>query len=165
MDHTKFNHISTFIFDVDGVLTDGSVLITEEGDLLRRMNVRDGQAIKIALDSGYHIGITTKGASKGVKKRLAGLGIKYIFDRLPDKKDAFYKIQEELSIPKKEILYMGDDLPDLEVADMAGIFACPANAVHEVLSRADYISPFDGGHTCVREIIERIMRIQNKWPF
>lgn len=163
MDHSLFNHINTFVFDVDGVLTDSTVLVTESGDLLRKMNVRDGQAIKYALDAGYTIAIITKGRSIGVKDRLKGLGIQHIYDALIHKREAFSDLRDKLKLRKEEMLYMGDDIPDLDLRDEVGVFTCPNDACPEVLSSAQYISPNNGGHACVREIIQRVLKIQGKW--
>lgn len=152
------------VFDVDGVLTDSMILVTESGDLLRSMNTRDGQAIKIALDAGYRIAIITKGASKGVKLRLQGLGITDIFDKLDTKQAAYNSLKETYQLDDSEILYMGDDVPDLPLLAQVGLSSCPHNACREVLAEAQYVSPIDGGKGCVREIIERVMRTQGKWP-
>lgn len=164
MDHSKFRLITTFIFDVDGVLTDGSLLVTEEGHMLRKMSVRDGQALKIALDQNYRVIIITKGASKGVRNRLSALGISDIFDRLSEKETAFVKVTEKYNLVKDEMLYMGDDLPDLKLIDKVGIFSCPSDACRDVLSKAAYISPIQGGKGCVRDVIERVMRVKKSWP-
>ncbi len=165
MDHSRFNHIRAFFLDVDGVLTDSTVIVTESGDLLRTMNVKDGQAIKYALDNGYFIAIITKGRSKGVKSRLAGLGITDIYDNLTSKKDTIVKLINERQLKKEEVLYMGDDIPDLMAKDNVGIFACPSDAVPEVLKNADYISPVNGGGGCVKEIIRRVLKIQSNWIY
>ena len=164
MDHSKFSLITTFIFDVDGVLTDGSLLVTEEGHMLRKMNVRDGQAIKIALDQEYRVIIITKGASTGVRNRLSALGVNDIFDRLKEKRSAFEEVVKKYNLSQDEILYMGDDLPDLELLDKVGIFSCPSDATRDVLNKAAYISPIEGGKGCVRDIIERVMRVRRSWP-
>ncbi len=151
------------ILDVDGVLTDNTVLVTENGELLRKMTVRDGQAIKIAMAKGLHFAIITKGASKGVRDRLSALGIEDIYDRLSEKSDAFEDMVRKYKWHKDELLYMGDDIPDLVLKDKVSIFACPNDAIPEVLEVADYISPFKGGNGCVREVIERTLKIQKKW--
>ena len=161
--HNKFKNITTIILDVDGVLTDNTVLITESGELLRKMTVRDGQAIKIAMEKGLHFAIITKGASRGVRDRLSALGIEDIYDRLSEKSEAFEEMARKYNWTKDEILYMGDDIPDLVLKDKVSIFACPNDAIHEVLEVADYISPFKGGSGCVREVIERTLKIQRKW--
>jgi 3-deoxy-D-manno-octulosonate 8-phosphate phosphatase (KDO 8-P phosphatase) len=165
MEHSKFNNIKAFFLDVDGVLTDGSVIVTEAGELLRTMNVKDGQAIKYALDQNFIIAIITKGRSKGVKYRLQGLGIKYIYDNLASKRESIDSLIKELQLKKEEILYMGDDIPDLKARDLVGIFACPSDAEPEVLKSADYISPIQGGKGCVRELIRRVLKIQSKWIY
>ncbi len=162
--YEKLAKINTFIFDVDGVLTDGSVLVTEEGHLLRSMSTRDGQGIKTALDLGYHVAIITKGTSVGVRKRFETLGVVHIYDRVEDKSLALNELVKSLCIQKLNTLYMGDDIPDLAVLNKVGVFTCPNNAAVDVLKYADYISSFDGGHGCVREIIEKVLRLQEKWP-
>jgi 3-deoxy-D-manno-octulosonate 8-phosphate phosphatase (KDO 8-P phosphatase) len=162
MDFSDFSKIDTFIFDVDGVLTNSKLLITEDGELLRTMNVRDGQAIKYALDKGYKIGIITKGASLGVKKRLKVLGIKHIMDKVIDKADALNQLMA-IGFNTETALYMGDDIPDLALKGKVKIFSCPYDAAPEVISKADYISPSKGGEGCVREIIQRVLSIQDNW--
>lgn len=165
MDHQLFNHITTFVFDVDGVFTNSEVLVMENGDLLRTMNTRDGQAVKIALEAGYNLAIITKGFSTGVRKRFELLGITNIYDKVSDKTDALVDLTEKLSIQKHEIIYMGDDIPDLPMMDLVGIAACPHDAVPEVIKKADFIASHRGGHGCVREVIEKVMKIQGKWGF
>lgn len=163
IDHSKFNAITTLIFDVDGVLTNGQILITEDGQMLRSMNTIDGQAIKYALEAGFNIVIITKGFSTGVKARLTGLGITHIYDRVKDKVEILHNFCAKMEVAKSQILYMGDDIPDLLLANEVEIFACPNDAVNDVLSKADFISSINGGEGCVRDIIERVMRIQDKW--
>ncbi|HPK08983.1 MAG TPA: 3-deoxy-D-manno-octulosonate 8-phosphate phosphatase [Saprospiraceae bacterium] len=163
-DISRFKNIKCFIFDVDGVLTDGSLLVTEEGELLRRMNVRDGQAIKYALETGFDVAIITKGASKGVRKRLEILGITHLYDAVIDKRIAIQDLKNELKVDKTKCLYMGDDIPDLAVRDEVSIFTCPRDASPQVVDVADYIAISQGGHGCVREVIEKTMRAQELWP-
>jgi 3-deoxy-D-manno-octulosonate 8-phosphate phosphatase (KDO 8-P phosphatase) len=164
MDLSKLTKISCFAFDVDGVFTNGDVLVLDNGSLLRIMNTRDGQGIKIALDHGYKIAIFTKGMSKGVRKRFKMLGVKNIYDRLDEKSESVSNFINKSGLKKEEVLYMGDDIPDLAVKDLVGVFSCPADASPDVLKQADFISAFDGGRACVRDIIERVMRMQDKWP-
>ncbi len=165
IDHSRFNAITTLLFDVDGVFTNCEVLVQEDGSLLRTMNVRDGQAIKLAIESGYNVAVFTKGASPGVKLRLQGLGIKDVFDQLSEKRTTFASYVSNHNLKKSEIIYVGDDLPDLEIFKLVGISCCPYDAANDVLKVADYISPKKGGHGCVRDIIERVMRIQGRWLF
>lgn len=163
IDHQLFRGITTIVLDVDGVLTDGNILVTETGEMLRSMNTRDGQGIKYALQAGITIAVITKGISSGVRIRLEGLGIPHIFDRVVEKRSVLIKYMTDFGLKKEDVLYMGDDLPDLELSDLVAIFAAPSDATVDVLANADYISPFEGGKGCVREIIERVMRIQDKW--
>ncbi|MCO6464383.1 MAG: HAD hydrolase family protein [Saprospiraceae bacterium] len=165
MIHSLIDNITTFVFDVDGVFTNSNVLVLESGDLLRTMNTRDGQGVKIALEAGYNIAIMTKGYSSGVRRRFEILGVKYIYDKLEDKSHAFNNFIADLNLKKEEVLYMGDDIPDLRIYPLAGISVAPANAAPENLQRAMYITSRNGGEGCVREIIEKVMRQQGKWNF
>lgn len=163
IDHKEFRAIKAFVFDVDGVFTNSDILITDQGEMLRLMNTRDGQGVKFALDNGYLVFIITKGASPGVRKRFELLGLTEIHDKVTDKKVVLLDIYNRFGLSKHEVLYMGDDIPDLLLFDEVGISSCPSDAAVDVLQRARYISPIDGGKGCVREIIERVMRIQDKW--
>lgn len=160
----KFRDIRTFIFDVDGVMTGNKILLLEDGSLLREMNVRDGLALKLAVQSGYGICIITGGQSEGVRLRLQGLGIKDIFLGKHAKLQTFEEYVHSNDLNPEEILYMGDDIPDFPVMRRVGLAACPKDAVKEVFQIANYISPYNGGQGCVRDVIEKVMRLQNKWP-
>jgi 3-deoxy-D-manno-octulosonate 8-phosphate phosphatase (KDO 8-P phosphatase) len=164
VDYTKWKDIKCFVFDVDGVFTDTHILVTESGELLRTMNVRDGQAIKFALSAGYRIAIFTKGASMGVRKRLEGLGIKDIFDRLDDKEAAFDQYIAQHQISTSDVLYMGDDIPDLVLLEKVGLPTCPSDATPEVMAKSMFVSSIGGGKGCVRDVITRVMKAQNTWP-
>jgi 3-deoxy-D-manno-octulosonate 8-phosphate phosphatase (KDO 8-P phosphatase) len=163
--HSDLEQITTFIFDVDGVFTNSQVLVLENGDLLRSMNTRDGQAVKLALEAGFTVAIITKGLSSGVRKRFENLGVHHIYDKVDRKIHAFEHFVSTKNLEKKEILYVGDDIPDLEIFPLAGISACPSDAAHDNLKKADYVCQHQGGMGCVREIIEKVMRIQGKWNF
>lgn len=160
----KLAAIKAFIFDVDGVLTDNTVLVTEQNEFLRTMHIRDGQAIKWAVQAGYHIGIITGGRSTGVVERLAGLGIEQIYTGRHEKHAPYLQFLQTYQLDATEVCYMGDDLPDLPVMRKVGLPACPNDAVPEVIDAAGYISPIKGGAGCVRDIIEKVMKIQEKWP-
>lgn len=164
MDYSKFQKISTFIFDVDGVFTDGNVLVTEAGEMLRTMSTRDGQAVRYAIDTGYKVIIITKGFSEGVRKRFEFLDVTDMYDKLKEKTAAFHMAMEKYKLTKEELLYMGDDLPDVPLLRLVNLPSCPCDAVHEVLEISEYISPFKGGDGCVRDVIEKVMRVQGKWP-
>ncbi len=163
MDYSKLSKIETFIFDVDGVFTNCRMLITEAGEFLRTMNVRDGAAMKMALKAGYRVCIITKGSSLGVKDRLIFLGAHPVYDNVSDKRIALKDLEANHNISLMNSLYMGDDLADLVVFDKVLLATCPRDAAPEVIKKAEFISPKDGGDGCVRDIIERVMRTQGKW--
>ena len=163
MDYSKFKNIDSFIFDVDGVFTDCGLIITEQGEFLRKMNVRDGAAVKIALSQGYRIAIITKGNSIGVKDRLQFLGANPIFDNVSNKRKALKEIEENHGIDPMKSVYMGDDLADLCVFDHVLLATCPNNAEPDVIKKAEFVSAKRGGDGCVRDIIERVLRVQGKW--
>jgi 3-deoxy-D-manno-octulosonate 8-phosphate phosphatase (KDO 8-P phosphatase) len=158
-----FNAITTFIFDVDGVLTNSELLITESGELLRTMNARDGFAMRLAIESDYNICIITGGKSEGVILRLKGLGIHQIYSGIRDKVSAFEEYCDTYDINPGNVLYMGDDLPDYDVMRLVAMPTCPSDAAHEIKAIAQYVSPAEGGRGCVRDVIERVMRMHGKW--
>ena len=155
--------IKTFIFDVDGVLTDGKILITSEGDLLRSFDTKDGYAMKCALVKGYKIVIITGGRNEGVRERFKELGVYDIYMSAHHKLDAYQDLQDNYNLSPDEILYIGDDVPDIPVMKKVGVSCCPADAVSDVKAMADYISHKKGGEGCVREIIEQVLRVQGQW--
>ena len=160
---SRFRDIHTFIFDVDGVLTNNEVLITEKGELLRSMNVRDGLAIKMAIQEDFNIFIITGGKSQGVVERLKALGIKDIVTGVQNKLGVYEEFLDTYDLNEEGILYMGDDLPDYEVMKRAGLSACPNDAAPEILELAQYISPLKGGQGCVRDVIEKVMLLNGVW--
>lgn len=157
------NTITTFIFDVDGVLTDSSVHVTPTGELLRIMNIRDGFAMKAAIESGYNVCIISGGNNEGVRIRLNNLGITAIHLASPDKVATFKEYIELYNIKPEEILYMGDDIPDFHVMQLVGLPTCPQDASPEIKSISKYISHKNGGEGAVREVIEQVMKVQEKW--
>ncbi len=160
----KLRAVKAFIFDVDGVFTNNSILVTEAGELLRTMHVRDGQAVKWAIQAGFQIGVITGGRSEGTKKRLTDLGIEEYYSGIKDKLPAFYSFLDRSGILSSEVCYMGDDMPDIPVLRRVIVAACPADSVPEVIEIADYVSHLPGGSGCVRDLIEKVMKIQGKWP-
>lgn len=160
----KLQAVRAFVLDVDGILTNNEVLITEAGELLRTMHVRDGQAIKWAIRAGYPVGIITGGRSEGVKKRLCDLGIEEYYSGIAEKLPAFQSFLQRTGKQALETAYMGDDLPDLPVLRKVGLAACPSDAVPDVLEVCDYVSPLRGGAGCVRDLIEKVMKLQGTWP-
>ena len=157
------NHITTFIFDVDGVLTDSSVHVTESGEMLRIMNIRDGFAMKAALESGYNVCIISGGNNEGVRIRLRNLGITDIHLASPNKVDTFKEYIDLYAIKPEEVLYMGDDIPDYHVMKLVGLPTCPQDASPEIKAISKYISHKNGGKGAVREVIEQVMKVQGKW--
>lgn len=155
--------ISTFIFDVDGVLTDGSVTIFPNGELIRTMNTRDGYALKTAVDLGYRVCIISGGTNEAVKSRLKGLGIQDIYLGAHDKIEQLNELLDMYEIELDEILYMGDDIPDYPVMKMVGLPTCPKDAAPEIRDISSYISQNKGGKGCVRDVIEQVMKVQDKW--
>jgi len=161
----KMKVVKAFVFDVDGIFTDNGLLITEAGEFLRTMNVRDGQALKWAVEAGYTIGVITGGTSEGVKKRFTQqLGISEYYSGIKDKAVAFQSFMQRTGFQSTEICYMGDDLPDLPPLRKSALACCPSDAVHEVIAACDYISPYRGGSGCVRDVLEKVMKLQGKWP-
>ena len=155
--------ITTFIFDVDGVLTDGTVTVTTDGELLRTMNVKDGFALKTAIDAGFNICIISGGSNEGVRKRLAGLGIKDIHLGAKNKIDQLNAYLTENNINTSQVLYMGDDIPDFPVMKMSGLPCCPQDAVPEIKAISKYISHKNGGRGAVRDVIEQVLKVHGKW--
>lgn len=159
----KLKAVTTLIFDVDGVLTTGDVLATPSGELLRTFNIKDGYALQLAVKRGYHVCIISGGKGEAMEKRFAGLGIPDIHLGVGDKVEVFEKYLEKYNILAAEVLYMGDDVPDFNVMQLVGIATCPADATNDIKAISSYISPFNGGKTAVRDVIEKVMKLQGKW--
>ena len=157
------NHIDTFIFDVDGVLTDGSIQVSTQGDLLRTMNIKDGYALKTAHQAGYTVCIISGGNNEGVRKRLRDLGITNIYLGIQDKVETLDEFFDVYGINKENVLYMGDDIPDLYAMRMVGMPCCPQDAVAEIKEISRYVSHKTGGNGCVRDVIEQVLKVQGKW--
>lgn len=157
------NDITTFIFDVDGVLTDGSVQVAPNGEMLRTMNIRDGFAMKAAIESGYNVCIISGGNNEGVRTRLKNLGITDIYMAIPNKVDCFKEYCELYSISSENILYMGDDIPDFHVMKLVGLPSCPQDSCPEIKAISSYISHINGGKGAVRDVIEQVMKVHGKW--
>lgn len=157
------NEITTFILDVDGVLTDGTIHVTETGEMLRNMNIRDGYAMKAAVENGYTFCIISGGSNEGVRVRLRNLGITDIHLGVSDKVETFKEFIAIYNIKPEQVLYMGDDIPDYHVMKLVGLPTCPQNATPEIKGISKYISHKDGGKGCVRDVIEQVMKVQHKW--
>ena len=156
-------HITTFIFDVDGVLTDGTVTITTKGEMLRRMNIKDGYAIKTAVDQGYNMCVISGGSNEGVRLRLQGLGVTNIYLGTHNKMDQMNEFLHNYNIKLENVLYMGDDIPDYPTMKLAGLPCCPQDAAPEIKEICSYISHKNGGKGAVRDVIEQVLKVQGKW--
>jgi len=158
----KLTEISTFIFDLDGVLTDGKVYFMEN-EIVRALNSKDGYAMQYAVKMGYTIFIITGGYNEDLKRRLLELGIKEVFLRSSDKLKIYSDLKQKYGFSDNQVLYIGDDIPDLPVIKEAGVSACPQDACTDVKMNVDYQSPYPGGKACVRDLIEQTLRVQDKW--
>ena len=158
-----FSEITTFIFDVDGVLTNGIVTVFPDGQLLRQMNIKDGYALKSAVKAGFNVCIISGGKNEGVRKRLANLGIKDIYLGAHDKIKQYNELVEKYNLKPENVLYMGDDVPDLPVMQLVGMPCCPNDAVREIKEVSKYISDKTGGNGCARDVLEQVLRVQGKW--
>ncbi|MBE9491895.1 MAG: HAD-IIIA family hydrolase [Bacteroidetes bacterium] len=156
-------HINTFIFDYDGVLTDGTIILLNEGEPLRTANVKDGYAIQLALKKAYRIVMISGGKSKSMLNRFSALNLKDVFLGVENKLKVYKDYITEHNINPENVLFMGDDIPDYEIMLEAGMSACPADAAEEIKAVSKYISHFKGGEGCVRDIIEQVLKVQGKW--
>ncbi len=159
----QLHKVTTLAFDVDGVFTDGSVTIMPDGAQLRKMVVKDGYAVQQALKAGLRVVIISGGREPSVKKRFEYLGVPDVYLGISDKVDQLDEYLLTWDIDRETVLYMGDDLPDYDAMKYVGLSACPADAAPEIKSVASYISPQNGGAGCVRDVIEKVLRVQGKW--
>ncbi len=160
---TKLKDITTFIFDVDGVLTDGSVYVMENGEQSRQFNVKDGYAIQLAVKCGYNVCAISGSRSKVAIHRLNSLGVKDVYIGARVKSENFRTYLEEKRVSPASVLYMGDDITDLEAMQLAGLAVCPSDAAEEIKAICKYISPVNGGKGAARDVIEKVMKVQGKW--
>ena len=159
--------IKAFAFDIDGVATDGSILCIPGGDLLRVYDAKDSFAVRMAVMNGYPVAVITGGSSESIRERMVTTGLKPedVFLHCRNKMDEFMLFCERYSLQPGEVMYFGDDIPDIEVIRACGCGVCPSDAVEEVKEAADYVSPFPGGKGCLRDTLERVMRAQGRWLF
>jgi 3-deoxy-D-manno-octulosonate 8-phosphate phosphatase (KDO 8-P phosphatase) len=156
-------HISTFIFDYDGVLTDGSLITTSDGEVHRISNVKDGYALQLAYKKGYRVAVISGARSDSIMHRMKALQIKDVFLGVERKQDVYREYLKNNNLKPEQVLYMGDDIPDYAVMLEAGVSTCPADAAEEIKSVSKYISHFNGGKGCVRDVIEQVLKVQGKW--
>ena len=159
----RLTKISALVFDIDGVMTNGKVLITSKGEMLREMDTKDGYALRCAILENYKIGIISGGKNEGVRFRLKDLGVESIFLGQTEKESSFEEFRSKYKLENEEILYMGDDIPDLTIMKKVGVSACPNDAVSDVKAISDYVSHKKGGEGCVRDVVEQVLRVQGKW--
>lgn len=160
-----FKGVTTFVFDIDGVMTDSTVLLLENGLQARQMNIKDGLALQMAMRNGYKVMVISGGTSEPVIRRLQYLGIQEIHLGLLDKLKFFEGIRTQYNLEWTEILYMGDDLPDIPVLEKVGLPCCPEDAVPEVKAVSQYISSASGGKGCVRDVIEKVLKLNGHWKY
>lgn len=160
---SKLKNIKAFVFDVDGVFTDGSVYLMPDKSMCRVMNVLDGYAVVKAVKNNYNICVITGGDDPAVRNRIHYLGINEYHAKVADKMEKYEEFRQKYGLENHEILTMGDDLPDMKILKASGISACPKNAVPEVKEVSEYISTVEGGKGAVRDVIEQVMKVQGKW--
>lgn len=155
--------VRAFIFDVDGVMTDGGIIPTPDGDFIRRYYAKDGYAVAYAVRCGYKICIISGGRGDMLRRRMEMLSVTKAYLDCMDKIAAMEEFLADNGLGADEVIYMGDDIPDLDCMRRAGIPVCPADACTEVIEAARYVSEYDGGHGAVRDIIEQVLRAQGRW--
>ena len=158
-----FAPITTFVFDIDGVLTDGSLLLMEDGHILRSMNIKDGYALQLAVKKGYKVWVISGGRSEAARMRLNKLGVDEVHIGIENKKEFLQEMAAALNVSPGQILCMGDDIPDYGAMQLCGLPCCPADAVPEIKQVSKYISPYGGGKGCVRDVIEKVLKLNGHW--
>ena len=160
----KFKPIKLIAMDVDGVLTDGKLWLMPSLDLVRNMDIKDGYALQLAVKKGYHVVVISGAVDTGaVENRLKGLGILDVNMAVKDKSALLNKKISEWGFTRDQVLFIGDDIHDYEVMKNVGLSCCPADAVAEIIQIADYISSYKGGCGCVRDVIEKVLKLNNDW--
>lgn len=159
----KLKDITTFIFDIDGVLTDGKVAIFKDGEWVRSMSIKDGYALQHAASQGYRLAVISGGTNESIANRLRSLGVQDVFLSVRNKLEVFETLCTDYDLKPEEIAYMGDDLPDYEVLRAVGLSTCPKDAAMEIREMVNYVSPLAGGQGCARDLIEQVLRLQGKW--
>ena len=155
--------VKAFVFDVDGVMTDGGIIPTPDGDFIRRYYAKDGYAMAYAIREGYNICVISGGRGEMLRRRLEMLGVERMYLNCMDKITAIKEFMSEYELAAEEVIYMGDDIPDLECMRLVGIPVCPADACMEVIEASRYVSEYNGGQGAVRDIVEQVLRVQGRW--
>lgn len=160
---TLLKHVKAFIFDVDGVMSGSYVFLHPSGDMMRSMNIKDGYALGKAVRLGYPIGIISGAASESIRIRFNNLGIDDVYLKSYEKMPDFEHFCSKYALKPEDIMYMGDDLPDIDIMKKVGLPVCPADAADEIKNVSLYISAKKGGRGCVRDVIEQVLKSQEKW--
>jgi 3-deoxy-D-manno-octulosonate 8-phosphate phosphatase (KDO 8-P phosphatase) len=160
---SRLRFITAFVFDMDGVLTDGSLVIADNGQWLRRMNIKDGYALQLAVKCGYKVAVISGSESGPVEERLRALGVTDVFMKVHDKESFLNDYLAKNNISPRETLFMGDDIPDYQSMIVAGFPCCPSDAAVEIKQISSYISPLPGGSGCVRDVIEKVLKLNKHW--
>ena len=158
-----FCQVKAFVFDVDGVLTDSTIYLLGNGEQARRMNIKDGYALQLAIKKGYKVIVMSGADVSSAEQRLQRLGITDIYFGITSKLELLKQICEKNKLTPEEVLYMGDDIPDTAVMNFAGVPCCPADAVPEIKAISFYISSLPGGQGCVRDVIEKVLKLNGDW--
>lgn len=159
----KLHEIKAFVFDYDGVISDGNIWSANDTIIVRSGNVKDGYAMQYALRKGYLIAILSGGSGDSIRSRMKMLGVEDVYLGSHRKKEIFEDFLKDKQLLPEQVLYVGDDIPDYDVMRLAGVSACPADAAEEIKAVADYISHKNGGFGCVRDVIEQVLRLQGQW--
>ena len=158
-----FKSVTTFVFDLDGVLTDGTFTLLPGGVMARRMNVKDGYALQLAIKKGYSVVVISGSTSEEAVSRLNRLGITQVYMKVLDKVSRLDAYRIEHGLAWAEMLFMGDDIPDKDAMLVCGLACCPNDAVHEIKEVSTFISTLNGGMGCVRDVIEKVMKLKGDW--
>ena len=160
---TKLHEIKAFVFDFDGVMTDGAVWMYRDKEAVRAGNIKDGYAIQYAVKKGYIVTVISGATSLSINNRMESLGVPKIYTGAANKLEVYRRFMTEYGLKREEVLFMGDDIPDYEVMKEAGVSCCPSDAATEIKEVADYISIYGGGQGCVRDVIEQTLRLHGNW--
>jgi len=152
-----------FVFDVDGVFTDGGIVVTPDGDFMRKYNAKDGYAVQYAIRCGYKVAIITAGRGRCLDVRFEMLGVTHLFTNCHNKAEALKEFLADTQLDPAEVIFMGDDIPDMEAMQMTGLPVCPADAVPDIIEISCYVSQYKGGEGCVRDVVEQVLRARGDW--
>ena len=155
--------ITTIIFDVDGVLSASTIGMSPEGEPMRTVNIKDGYAIQLAIKMGLRLCIITGGKDNALPLRYGKLGMKDIFMACGVKIDVYRKYLADNGLIDEEVIYIGDDIPDYEIMKVVGCPCCPKDACTDIKEISTYVSPYNGGMGCARDVLEQVMRAKGLW--